>query len=508
MQQPGADAVMSRSAGALYRLLQAVAREPMLLVVVHANRASAASLALAAALETSLKALPAMLVLTGSPELTSILPGWERFPCTRLSPLSKSDSENLANYFFTGLSNVPAEITQHLYERSKGSPWAIKSLIQYLREAGAIVEQNGTFIIDETVCWELEWPDDLEGVVLARLNMLSPRDRLILGHAGVVGRVFWIGALVAIERRHVAIPQEIGSTGRDNLTWEINRALERLEAMRFVTRVESKILGEETWAFRSKLHHDVAATIIPDATATRYNVTIEQWLRMHGDEGSLFILEELARHAEASGQNDKAALYCQRAAEVAKSQHQSTKQLQLLTRADALISDDDAPARFSISLELGHALRGAGQAQGALESFQEALHLAWRVRHRRHGAEALKSLGQVETSRGGYAKAAKLFEAALRLFEDCQDPLGVASVCLFLGKMLWLRGDHDAAEQSYTKSERLFTEAGNREGVAEVADAIASLKFDRGAFERLRRPIARRYNSRMQLTMSVVWRVV
>ena len=166
--------------------------------------------------------------------------------CTRLSPLSKSDSENLANYFFTGLSNVPAEITQHLYERSKVAR-GHQSLIQYLREAGAIVEQNGTFIIDETVCWELEWPDDLEGVVLARLNMLSPRDRLILGHAGVVGRVFWIGALVAIERRHVAIPQEIGSTGRDNLTWEINRALERLEAMRFVTRVESKILGEETW---------------------------------------------------------------------------------------------------------------------------------------------------------------------------------------------------------------------------------------------------------------------
>ena len=56
MEQPGADAVMSRSAGALYRLLQAVAREPMLLVVVQANRASA-HLPLAAALETSLKSL-------------------------------------------------------------------------------------------------------------------------------------------------------------------------------------------------------------------------------------------------------------------------------------------------------------------------------------------------------------------------------------------------------------------------------------------------------------------
>ena len=253
-------------------------------------------------------------------------------------------------------------------------------------------------------------PDDLEGVVLARLNMLSPRDRLILGMPVLLdvssGSALWL-----IERRHVAIPQEIGSTGRDNLTWEINRALERLEAMRFVTRVESKILGEETWAFRSKLHHDVAATIIPDATATRYNVTIEQWLRMHGDEGSLFILEELARHAEASGQNDKAALYCQRAAEVAKSQHQSTKQLRLLT-GDALISDDDAP-RFSISLEFGGSTSRCWSSSRALESFQEALHLAWRMRHRRHGAEALKALGQVETSRGTYAKAAKLFEAAL-----------------------------------------------------------------------------------------------
>jgi tetratricopeptide (TPR) repeat protein len=483
MQQPGADAVMSRSAGALYRLLQAVAREPMLLVVVQANRASAASLALVAALETSLKSLPAMLVLTGSPELTTILPGWERFPCTRLAPLSKSDSEKLSNYFFTGLSDIPSDIPQHVYERSKGSPWAIKSLIQYLFEAGAIVEQRGKYIIDEAVCWELEWPDDLEGVVLARLNMLSARDRIILGHAGVVGKVFWVGALVAIERRHIAIPEEIGSTGRDNLNWEINRALERLEAMRFLTRVDTKILGEETWAFRSKLHHDVAATIIPDATATRYNVTIEQWLRIHGDESTLFVLEELARHAEASGQNDKAALYCQRAARVAKEQHQSEKELRLLTKADTLISDDDAPARFSISFDLGFALEGAGQAQSALESFQEALHLAWRMRHRRHGAEALKALGQVETSRGGYTKAAKLFEAALRLFEDCEDHLGVAGVCLFLGKMFWLRGDHDAAEQSYIKSERLFSELGNREGVADVADAIASLKFDRGAFE-------------------------
>lgn len=483
LEQPGADAVMSRSAGALYRLLQSVAREPMMLVIVQANRASAASLALAAALETSLKSLPAMIVLTGSPELTSILPGWERFPCTRLNPLSKNECEQLTRYFLTGLTDVPEEIPSRIYEHSKGSPWAAKSLIQYLLEGGAIRLERGKYLIDEASCWELEWPEDLEGMVLARLNMLSARDRTILGHAGVVGKVFWVGALVGIERRHVAPLSEIGSTVRDSLTFEITRALERLEAMRFLTRVDTQILGEETWAFRSNLHHEVAATIIPEATSSRYHVTVEQWLRLHGDENSLFIMEELARHAEASGQQDRAAIYSHKAAGIANREHQPEKELQLLNKADSLVSDDDTPARFGISFDLGRALERSGQTQSALESFHEALHLSWRFSHRKNGALALQYIGQVETGRSNYAVAAKHLEAALRLFEDCHEPNGVATVCLFLGKMLWLRGDHEAAEQSYIKSERLFADLGDRKGLADVADALASLKFDRGNFD-------------------------
>ena len=87
-----------------------------------------------------------------------------------------------------------------------------------------------------------------------------------------------------------------------------------------------------------------SSTIIPDASGSRFHVTIEQWLRLHGDAKNLFIQEELARHAELSGQNNQAATYNHQAGVIAAREHQPDKALQLLTKADTLISDDDAPA--------------------------------------------------------------------------------------------------------------------------------------------------------------------
>ena len=67
------------------------------------------------------------------------------------------------------------------------------------------------------------------------------------------------------------------------------------------------------------------------------------------------------------------ATHNHQAAVIAAREHQPEKALQLLTRADTLISDDDAPARFDISLDLGLALEKSGRAQEALASFHEAL---------------------------------------------------------------------------------------------------------------------------------------
>ena len=126
------EAIVGRGAGALSRLLTAVASEPLLLVISQANRGSASSLALAGALEASLKDRPAMMVLTGTPEMSRILSGWERFPVTRLAPLPKKPSQEIVRLFLEGLEDVPEELVTRIVDRAQGNPWAAKSMLHYL----------------------------------------------------------------------------------------------------------------------------------------------------------------------------------------------------------------------------------------------------------------------------------------------------------------------------------------------------------------------------------------
>ncbi|MEE2786395.1 MAG: tetratricopeptide repeat protein [Myxococcota bacterium] len=473
-------AIVSRGAGALSRLLGAVAQEPFLLLISMANRGSAASLALVGALEASLKDRPAMMVLTGTPELTHILPGWDRFPVTRLAPLPSKDAQALVQFFLTGLENVPVELVTRIVERAKGSPWAIKSLLHYLGEAGAISVTNGQYTIDESVCWDLEWPDDLEGVVLARLSSLSARDRAVLGYAGVVGSVFWTGALVALEREQVEAPDTAGLTVRDNLTWELSRSLERLAALRFIGRRSSTIPGEDGWGFRSPLHLQVASTIVPEAARVNYHATIEQWLRVHNAGTPSHHLKLLAHHAEMAGDMARATDYSWRAARNALRNHQPAEAQKLLLQAGGFVRATNRPTRMEIALDLGDARLALSDLEGALDSYQEALHIAWQLRQRSKGADALVKIGRVQTNAARYEKAYTHFEAALRLYEERNESEGVATVCLMLGKMLWVKGSPGEALQFYRKAERLYEELGNRRGQADVNDAFASLHYDRG----------------------------
>jgi len=493
------EALASRSAGALSRLLEAVARDPLLIIVSQANRSTAASLALAGSLEASLKGHPVMIVLTGTPELTQIQPGWHRFPVTKLTPLSKRAASEMIQLFLTGLDGVPVELLQRITERAKGSPWAIKSLLRYLLEADAIRVEKGQYVLDASQCWDLEWPEDLEGVVLARLNMLTARDRQVLGTAAVVGEIFWTGALVAIERFNVEVPEQIGNLRRDKLTWEISRSIDRLVALRFIQQRDSSLSNEPSWAFRSSLQWKVASTIVPEAARSRYHRIVEQWLRVHAGADTQDHLEDLARHAKLAGDTVRAANYNRKAAQNALEAHDPRKSLRLLTEARALASGDDRATGVELDVNLGDVQARLGEVEDALASYHAALHFAWQLRHQNLGADLLMRIGRVETGMGRYADASRHFEAALRLYVAMGNRAGVAGVCLMLGKMLWLGGSHIEAMQSYRKADRLYVELEDRRGLAELADALAALQADRGELDLAERYFRRALDLRRRL---------
>jgi len=474
------EARMSRASGALARFLAALAHEPLLIVVTGANRATRESLEIAGTIEAALKDKPVMIVLVGSDALPEALPGWNEFPVTRLQTLNDNDAARLVGHFMTGLGEAPKDLVARIVERGGGSPSAMKSLVQYLREAGAIRIEDGDWTLDETMAWELELPDDLEGVWLARINTLGDFDRKVLGDAAVVGRNFWTGALVAMRRVGTPPLPEVGETVADKSKKHVSRSLDKLDAWRFIEKKESDVAGEDAWSFRSDMHWQLALKLVPEAARPARHSVVWKWLRMVVGPDSPTHFTALAHHAELAANNPVAARYSWKAAGRARDEERHADAVELLEAAHRLVAQDDYPTRMSITLDLGDARANAGDASGALDAWHEVLHLAWQLVNRPAGAKALLRIGRTQTDRGDYDVARQHIEGAMRLFLQVGDVSGVAGACLAMGRMMWLAGRLDEARQSYEKCKALYGELEDQSGLAETAGAMASLAYDRG----------------------------
>jgi len=475
------DALVARCVGALGRLLEAMAfSRPLLIVVSHANRASARDFSLTSAIEATVKGRPLMMVFAGSPELTDHLPGWDRFPVTRLQPLDRAESERMLRIFLSGLtSSAPRELVERVLGSAGGNPYAIKATVRYLQEAGGIVEAaGGEWSIDPAALSEIEVPDNLEGVVHARIGALAAAERQILAQAAVVGREFWLGALVAIGRQGAGgLPDDLDA---DVIPKGIRKILAKLVAQRFIEPRTSRLLGEEAFAFRSRVHWQLALHILPATSRQRHHRVVGAWLKLHAGDDEAPFLFALARHAEGAGLPGDAASYHLRAGRLAAAENQTQAALHSLERAHALLQPDQIATRLNVLFELGDVHAYAGATDDAKRYYRDALELAWRMRARGKGARALVRLAEVEQTRGEFEDARGHYDAGLRLYEATQDHVGVASSCTALGRLYWVRGEFDQALRCYKKAEHLYRRLDNRRGIGEVVHAMGAVHYDRG----------------------------
>jgi tetratricopeptide (TPR) repeat protein len=487
------DTLMARCIGVLARTLEGLAFErPLLLIVDDANRASARDFALTSALATTVKGRPVMLVLSGSPTLAAHLPGWDRFPVTRLRTLERHEADRMLRLFLTGLSHSPSrELAERLLGTAAGNSYAIKAVVRWLHETGAIAQvqgpQGARWVLDESVVQKLQIPDTLEGVIHARIANLQAAEREVLAQAAVIGREFWLGTLVTLARQAepARAPHESLAVLDDALQTRVRQIMTKLVAARFLETRPSRFRGEECLGFRTPTHWEAALEAQPQTTRQRWHRTILSWLELQSDglevetQRGVF-LRELAHHAEGAGRADLAATYALRAARHALTEGHPRVALTDLDTALRLVQSDQLATRLRILHDLGEVHFAAGATEPAFVHFSEALNLAWRLGDKRTTATALARLAEIEIARGHHASARAQLSDALRLSESIQDPPGVASTCIALGRLHWTLGEFEQALRCYRKAEHLYRHLGHERGIAEVLHAQGAVYFDRG----------------------------
>jgi len=488
-EHAGATEAAARASTLIARFVAALTdNHPVLFVVDEAGRASRASLAVAAALNKALSGLQAMVVLGGGPGLSEAVVGLRECSRVRLQPLSSGDSAAVCDQLLEGVAVTPDQETYEalraqMLDLSGGNPAVVENLVAYLYEAGFIRQQQGVYILDAAAGLAHKLPDDYEGLVLARLGALSQYERAVLARASVVGKRFWLGALVALERREldVASASEQYDDGQPGRLLE---ALGQLVRQRIVVPTASGLQGEQAWSFASDAHAELADAMLPEATKAELHATVEQWLALQLGFRHDELLLELARHATQAGGPRRAAGYMLQAARALNPWYAPAAIRAILEQARELSGDDDAATCWSILWDLGESYSREGSPEEALQCYREAMHLAWKLRHRGKGAASLARIGALETERGNYAGGDKCLHSALDIFRSVGDEAGVAECLTGLGRLLWLTGKLDESHQHHHRAGAIYKRLGRTRGVADAVQSMAMLHHERGDWER------------------------
>jgi class 3 adenylate cyclase len=113
-----------------------------------------------------------------------------------LEPLSSDDSRELVANLLE-IESLPESVRGLIYEKSDGNPFFVEEVIRMLIEHGALEEHNGTWKATEAIT-EIRIPDNLHGLLLARIDALPEKARHTLLVASVIGRRFGSSVLASV----------------------------------------------------------------------------------------------------------------------------------------------------------------------------------------------------------------------------------------------------------------------------------------------------------------------
>jgi class 3 adenylate cyclase len=202
-------ALQARYLAALIRLLQALAaRRPLMLILEDLHWADPSSTEMLIKLLPLTSAAPVLFCLVTRTDRDA--PGWKLVAAARevlggslteitLSALSEADSRRLvANLLEIEALLEPMRVL--ILKKAEGNPFFVEEVIRVLIDRGAIVQRNGGWVVAGNI-ESLDIPDNLQGLLLARIDRLPEEAKQTLRVAAVIGRQFPVKVLQRVLER-------------------------------------------------------------------------------------------------------------------------------------------------------------------------------------------------------------------------------------------------------------------------------------------------------------------
>jgi len=203
VQQLDTQALQSQYLSALRQLFRVLAaRQPLALIFDDIHWADPSSVELLIKLLPLTGEAPLLFCFVARPDRD--VPGWKLVAAAReamgaglteltLNPLSEADSRQLVSNLLE-IESLPDHIRSVILKKAEGNPFFVEEVIRMLIDRGAIVRKDQGWVAGKEI-ENVDIPDNLQGLLLARIDRLPEDVKRTLRVASVIGRQFSVKVL-------------------------------------------------------------------------------------------------------------------------------------------------------------------------------------------------------------------------------------------------------------------------------------------------------------------------
>ncbi len=336
-----------------------------------------------------------LLICPARPELLEKRPDWgggkRNFVLLGLEALSGDDALKLVRQLLPG-SDIPESLRQSMLLKAEGNPFYVEEIIRMLVDRGILIasDTHGSWrvapawegsseVIDPAI------PDTVQGVLAARLDLLSERERDVLQHAAVIGRYFWPDALRSL---HAHLDPYLEQTLASLENKGMIHTSERNEATLAPAR-------EPIYSFNHALTRDVTYSTISRARRAHEHEQVASFLERLAEGREAEFADLIAQHYQqyymqanlSRSRNSatrlavraKVVRYLSLAGDQAAARHAAQKAERYFSDALELLEEDaqaeDVPEQVELLIKRGEAHWSQLQGDDAWADYRKALRL-------------------------------------------------------------------------------------------------------------------------------------
>ncbi|MBE3560705.1 MAG: AAA family ATPase [Ktedonobacteraceae bacterium] len=363
--------------------------------------------------------------------------GKRNFTTIEMEALSQEECSELVDALLN-TDDLPEVLRNTILARAEGNPFFVEEIVRMFIDQGILVPEEDATL--QTTRWrpgpysELlsdlavpaehlqdnlldahyllplpRVPDTIQGVLAARVDLLNPTEKLILQHAAIIGRTFWLSAVLEL------------ATGISAAT--VLDALASLVHRDFILEVEqpsrSLMEHDRNFSFKHILIREVVYNNIPRVRRTQEHAHLALWLEEKIADRRENFIELLAHHyrqalntwspalplhaieikytslstATSTGEEtpvqltraelrQRAIAYLILAGDQALHSYSTLRAIGAYSDALDLLAESGAGSQEHIKMfmKLGDAYVQRGNMEAALREYRQALHLAQQER--------------------------------------------------------------------------------------------------------------------------------